>query len=97
MFGQGIKPILGSVLRLNDADHRVTLLSMNNHGWRNLTELVSRGYIEGQQLNIPCVNKAWILEQADDLILLLGIQSDVGKMLITSNPQKAEPLLEESD
>lgn len=94
-LGQGIKPILGSVLRLNDADHRVTLLSMNNHGWRNLTELVSRGYIEGQQLNIPCVNKAWILEQADDLILLLGIQSDVGKMLITSNPQKAEPLLEE--
>ncbi|WP_179995135.1 DNA polymerase III subunit alpha [Acinetobacter sp. YH16053] len=94
-LGQGIKPILGSVLRLNDADHRVTLLSMNNHGWRNLTELVSRGYIGGQQLNIPCVNKAWILEQADDLILLLGIQSDVGKMLITSNPQKAEPLLEE--
>lgn len=94
-LGQGIKPILGSVLRLNDADHRVTLLSMNNHGWRYLTELVSRGYIEGQQLNIPCVNKAWILEQADDLILLLGIQSDVGKMLITSNPQKAEPLLEE--
>ena len=94
-LGQGIKPILGSVLRLNDADHRVTLLSMNNHGWRNLTELVSRGYIEGQQLNIPCVNKAWILEQVDDLILLLGIQSDVGKMLITSNPQKAEPLLEE--
>ncbi|WP_179989555.1 DNA polymerase III subunit alpha [Acinetobacter sp. YH12252] len=94
-LGQGIKPILGSVLRLNDADHRVTLLSMNNHGWRNLTELVSRGYIEGQQLNIPCVNKAWILEQANDLILLLGIQSDVGKMLITSNPQKAEPLLEE--
>ncbi|WP_180050795.1 DNA polymerase III subunit alpha [Acinetobacter sp. YH12211] len=94
-LGQGIKPILGSVLRLNDADHRVTLLSMNNHGWRNLTELVSRGYIEGQQLNIPCINKAWILEQADDLILLLGIQSDVGKMLITSNPQKAEPLLEE--
>ena len=94
-LGQGIKPILGSVLRLNDADHRVTLLSMTNHGWRNLTELVSRGYIEGQQLNIPCVNKTWILEQADDLILLLGIQSDVGKMLITSNPQKAEPLLEE--
>lgn len=94
-LGQGIKPILGSVLRLNDADHRVTLLSMTNHGWRNLTELVSRGYIEGQQLNIPCVNKTWILEQADDLIVLLGIQSDVGKMLITSNPQKAEPLLEE--
>lgn len=94
-LGQGIKPILGSVLRLNDADHRVTLLSMTNHGWRNLTELVSRGYIEGQQLNIPCVNKTWILEQAEDLIVLLGIQSDVGKMLITSNPQKAEPLLEE--
>ena len=58
---KGIKPILGSVLRLNDAQHKVTLLAMNNQGWRGLTELVSQGYIEGQQLDIPCVQKEWIL------------------------------------
>ncbi len=94
-LGKGIKPILGSILRLNDAEHRITLLSMTNKGWRNLTELVSEGYISGQQLDIPCVRKELILEQNQDLILLLGMHSDVGKMLCTSNPQKAEPLLEE--
>lgn len=92
---KGIKPILGSEIRLNDAEHRVTLLSMTNKGWRNLTELVSEGYISGQQLDIPCVQKDWILNQHDDMIVLLGMQSDVGKMLITSNPDKAEPLLQE--
>ena len=94
-IGKGIKPILGSTIRLNDADHRATLLAMTNKGWRNLTELVSEGYIRGQQLDIPCVQKEWILEQHQDLIVLLGMHSDVGKMLCSSNPQKAEPLLEE--
>ncbi len=92
---KGIKPILGSEIRLNNAEHRVTLLSMTNKGWHNLTELVSEGFIRGQQLDIPCVQKDWILNQHQDLIVLLGMQSDVGKMLITSNPDKAEPLLQE--
>lgn len=92
---KGIKPILGSVVRLNDPDHRVTLLAMTNDGWKGLTEIVSRGHIEGQQLSIPCVQKEWILEQNQDIIVLLGQHSDVGKMLCSSNPQKAEPLLQE--
>lgn len=50
-LGKGIKPIMGSVIRLNDAEHRATLLAMSNKGWRNLTEIVSRGFIEGQQLS----------------------------------------------
>ncbi|MDQ8953843.1 DNA polymerase III subunit alpha [Acinetobacter rudis] len=93
-LSKGIKPILGSTIRLNDADHRVRLLAMTNTGWRSLTELVSRGFIEGQQLSIPCVDKQWILDQAEGQIVLLGQHSDVGKLLCSSNPQKAEPLLE---
>jgi DNA polymerase-3 subunit alpha len=92
---KGIKPILGSNIRLNDAEHKVTLLSMTNKGWRSLTEIVSRGFIEGQQLDIPCVQKEWVLEQSQDIIVLLGMHSDVGKMLNSSNPQKADALLEE--
>ena len=94
-LSKGIKPILGSEIRLNDAEHRMTLLAMTNTGWRNLTELVSEGFISGQQLDIPCVQKQWILNQPEDMIALLGMHSDVGKMLMSSNPQKAEPLLEE--
>ncbi len=92
---KGIKPILGSEIRLDEGDQRVTLLAMNNQGWRNLTEIVSEGYIRGQKLDIPYVQKPWILQQADDLIILLGLNSDVGKMLCSSNPQKAEPLLQD--
>ena len=92
---KGIKPILGGVIRLNDESHRVTLLAMNNSGWRSLTEIISRGFIEGQQLSIPCVKKEWVLHQSNDIIALLGMQSDVGEMLCSGNPQKAEPLLEE--
>ncbi|WP_179999523.1 DNA polymerase III subunit alpha [Acinetobacter sp. YH12239] len=91
---KGIKPILGSMIRLNDESHRMTLLAMNNEGWRSLTEVVSRGFIEGQQLSIPCVKKEWVLEQAPGMIALLGIKSDVGEMLCSSSPEKAEPLLE---
>ena len=92
---KGIKPIFGSAIRLNDAEHRATLLAMTKKGWRSLTEIVSEGYISGQQLDIPCIQKEWILNQHEDLIVLLGQHSDVGKMLLTSNPQKAEPLLQE--
>ena len=94
-LGSGIKPIFGSVLRLNDAEHKVTVLAMTNTGWRSLTEIVSRGFIEGQQLSIPCIQKDWLLEQSQDLIVLLGLNSDVGKMLCSSYPEKAEPLLQE--
>ncbi|MCP6612391.1 hypothetical protein NL511_29440, partial [Klebsiella pneumoniae] len=87
-------PILGSAIRLNDAQHRATLLAMSDIGWKGLTEIVSRGFIEGQQLSIPCVQKEWVLEQHQDIIVLLGQHSDVGQMLCSSNPQKAEPLLE---
>ncbi|QIO05681.1 DNA polymerase III subunit alpha [Acinetobacter shaoyimingii] len=92
---KGIKPILGSTIRLNDESHRVILLAMTNKGWRSLTEIVSRGFIEGQQLSIPCVKKEWVLEQSEDIIVLLGKNSDVGEMLCSGHPQKAEPLLEE--
>lgn len=91
---KGIKPLLGSTIRLDDAQHRATLLAMSNVGWKSLTEIVSRGFIEGQQLSIPCVKKEWVLEQHQDIIVLLGQYSDVGQMLCSSNPQKAAPLLE---
>ncbi|MBE2163400.1 DNA polymerase III subunit alpha [Acinetobacter oleivorans] len=91
---KGIKPLLGSTIRLDDAQHRATLLAMSDVGWKSLTEIVSRGFIEGQQLSIPCVKKEWVLEQHQDIIVLLGQHSDVGQMLCSSNPQKAVPLLE---
>ncbi len=94
-LSEGIKPILGATLRLNDATQKITLLAMTDAGWRNLTELVSLGFTQGQQQGIPCVQKNWVLQQSNDLIVMLGQHSDVGQMLCSGHPEKAEPLLNE--
>lgn len=94
-LSKGIKPIFGSEIRLGDEQHRATLLAMDQKGWLNLTEIVSRGFSEGLTLDIPIVQKDWILEQEEGLIALLGMHSDVGQALCSSVPQKAEGLIEE--
>lgn len=94
-LGKGIKPILGSEIRLCDDKGRATLLAMNNDGWRNLTEIVSLGFTDGLTLGIPCVERDWIFKKNNSLIALLGIHSDVGQALRSSTPERAEKLLED--
>ena len=58
----GIKPIIGSEIWIMDKDnlsqpHRLLLLCQNNQGYQNLTELVSKAYIEGQFYDKPQVKK----------------------------------------
>ena len=94
-LGKGIKPILGSEIRLNDDKGRATLLAMNNDGWRSLTEIVSLGFTDGLSLGIPCVDRDWIFKKNNNLIAVLGLHSDVGQALRGSTPEKAEELLVE--
>lgn len=94
-LAKGIKPILGSQIRLQDSEHRVTLLAMNEQGFKNLTEIVSRGFSQGKQQDIPCVQQEWIFEQHEGLIVLMGVQSPMGQILASNHPSKAEPLLQQ--
>lgn len=94
-LGKGIKPILGSEIRLNNDKGRVTLLAMNNQGWRNLTEIVSMGFTDGLELGIPCIQRDWIFEKSGQMIALLGQHSDVGQALLSATPEKAEVLLQD--
>ena len=91
---KGIKPILGSEIRLEDPLGRVTLLAMNQIGWRHLTEVVSQGFIEGLTLGIPLIKTPWIFNKNNGLIALLGQNSDVGQALRSATPERAETLLE---
>jgi len=50
----GIKPLIGADLRIANADdparpHRLLLLCQDNTGYRNLSELLTRAYTEGQR------------------------------------------------
>ncbi len=97
----GVKPIIGVDVWLhNDADAnqptRVVLLCQNRVGYLNLTRLISRSYIEGQQRGVPTVRKNWLQGASEGLIALSGGRGgDIGQALLASNRVLAERLLVE--
>ncbi|MFC2970875.1 DNA polymerase III subunit alpha [Azotobacter bryophylli] len=98
--GAGIKPICGADLWLASREEdgplsRVTLLVMDAEGYRNLTELVSRGWTEGQHNGLVIIQRDWVKEAADGLILLNGKEGDVGQALLNGDQSQAQALLEE--
>jgi len=96
----GIKPIAGTDLWVRNGDdankpHRLVVLVQNRTGYLNLTRLISRGYLEGQHLGIPQVEKAWVEEASEGLIALSGgLQGDVASALLAGHTDRAEALLD---
>ncbi|ALM51351.1 DNA polymerase III subunit alpha [Halomonas huangheensis] len=99
--GAGIKPIIGSDLwlsNIHDPEHpyRLTLLAMNDVGYRNLTELISRGWMHGQRQGRAILDKAWVMEQSEGLIALSGGRDgEVGRYLLSDHQHEAHQVLEE--
>lgn len=97
----GIKPIIGADIWItNEMDlahpYRMILLCQNEHGYRNLTELVSRAYIEGQFHEKPQIKKSWLTSANTGLIAIASArESDIAEALLSSHPKLAENLLEE--
>ncbi|CAG0938846.1 partial DNA polymerase III subunit alpha, partial [Candidatus Brocadiaceae bacterium] len=93
---QGIKPIAGADILLFNPDdaanpYRLTLLAANHRGYVNLTELVSKGYQEGQRQGVPMVKTEWITEHCAGLIVLSGAMAgDIGKALLADNLELAK-------
>ncbi|GGK66293.1 DNA polymerase III subunit alpha [Amphritea balenae] len=92
--GAGIKPIFGSDIWIeNEAEPeseptRMTLLVMNEMGYRNLMELVSLAYEKGQnvQSEKAILKKSWISEKSAGLIALSGAkEGEVGRALQQGN------------
>ena len=99
--GAGLKPIIGSDLWLanphdNEHPYRLTLLAMNNTGYRNLTELISRGWVAGQRQGRALLEKSWVLAQSEGLIALSGGRDgDIGRHLLSGHEDEAGVLLDE--
>lgn len=97
----GIKPIIGTdIWLMNEADptqpFRLILLCQNMLGYRNLTEIVSRSYTEGQFSDKPQIKKAWLSEKNTGLIAIASArESDIAKALLSSDAVIAEKLLED--
>ena len=74
-MGAGIKPICGADIWLASREEdgplsRLSLLAMNAKGYRNLTELISRGWSEGQRNGEIIIERDWVKEAAEGLIAL---------------------------
>ncbi|WP_336368501.1 DNA polymerase III subunit alpha [Marinobacter sp. C2H3] len=94
-MGAGVKPIIGADLWLDnpeepEAPFRLTLLARNEDGYRNLTEIISLGYTDGQRFGRPIIQRDWLEARAGGLIALSGGKmGDVGKALLAGKPELA--------
>jgi DNA polymerase-3 subunit alpha len=92
----GIKPIIGCEIALQlDAEdpqlYPCILLCQNLKGYRNLTQLVSKSYEEGQVLGVPRIHWSWLEQYHEGLIALSGgRQGDIGALLIQDKIELAK-------
>jgi len=98
--GAGVKPICGSDLTIagdktDDPQSQVTLLVKDQSGYQNLTQLISRAYLEGQVHGEPCIRRSWLKELGSGLIAFCGNKSDIGVALAGNRTPLAQQLLQE--
>ena len=96
----GIKPLTGAELRVRNPatptrPDRLVLLAQDDQGYRQLTRLLSRSYLAGQDQGFPQVERDWVLADTTGLIALSGgVTGDVGRALRHDQPQQARACLE---
>ncbi len=95
-LGKGVKPIVGAdVYIFNPADpsqpFQLTFLVKNNTGYITLTELISKAYQEGQHQGVPMLQREWIEQNHQGLIVLsAAMEGDVGVALLAGDIRLAE-------
>ena len=96
----GIKPIIGldaevTGLTPKEPTSRVVFLCKNEKGYKTLTKLVTRSYLEGQKKGSPTVERDWLAGIGQDLIVLSGGRGgDVGKAIISGKRKLADEYIE---
>ncbi len=97
---QGIKPIIGleaevTGLSKKESNSRIVFLCKNEEGYRTLTKLVTRSYLEGQRGSGPVIQRSWLADVGTGLIVLSGARDgDIGKAIISGNKKLVEDYLE---
>ena len=97
----GIKPVIGCDLRLYNDDEpdrpfKLLLLCQDNAGYRNLSRIITRSFLEGQVRGQPMVHREW-LDRADceGLIALSGgLHGDIGHALYANHRRQAKRRLD---
>lgn len=87
----GVKPIIGADFwvqsdELGDEIFRLTLLAMNNEGYKNITLLISKAYLRGHVQHKAVIDRDWLIEHNQGVIVLSGgLSGDLGQILTSGN------------
>ncbi|MFD3305128.1 DNA polymerase III subunit alpha [Alteromonas macleodii] len=96
----GIKPIIGTDFWVTnevfgDEPFRLTLIAMNNEGYKNITILISKAYLRGHLSHRAVIDQEWLAEHSEGVIVLSGAQhGDVGVGLMKNNAKILDSALE---
>ena len=97
----GIKPIIGTDIFLADEDDatrcdRITLLCANNNGYQNLTQLITRAWLDGQKRHGPRLHKSWFNKKNSKGLIALsaGLKGDIGRSLMNEHHDLASRQLD---
>jgi DNA polymerase-3 subunit alpha len=96
----GVKPLIGVDLLVREVGDRVepsrlVLLCQNEVGYKNLTRLVTRSYLEGQIKGVATVDRTWMnSDTVAGLIALSGArEGDLGRAITGSRDDDARTCL----
>ncbi len=96
----GVKPIIGVDLLLHEPGDKVeasrlVLLCQNEVGYKNVTRLISRSYLEGQHKGIPLARREWLSRDSlSGVVALAGPNSDLGRLLINGRRTESDQALD---
>ena len=98
-LGAGVKPLIGVDAWVRDADRgtaaapasRIVLLCQNLRGYRHLTQLVTRSYLEGQQRGVPMLERGWLTRETLTGLIVLsgGADGDIGQAFARGKEEDA--------
>ncbi|MDC0964178.1 DNA polymerase III subunit alpha [Candidatus Pseudothioglobus singularis] len=84
----GIKPIIGAKIALSfeESHYDVLLLCQNHEGYLNLSELISKAYLNEQGISIVSVTEEQLITHQKGLLMISSpASSDISKHLLSNN------------
>ncbi|CAG8998482.1 MAG: DNA polymerase III subunit alpha [Candidatus Celerinatantimonas neptuna] len=96
---KGVKPVIGSDFWmhsdiLGDELTKLVILAKNNTGYQNITQLISKAYLRGHVQGRPVIERDWLVEHQDGIIILSGgREGDIGRALLKGNREFVDSMV----
>ncbi|MGC1524298.1 MAG: DNA polymerase III subunit alpha [Steroidobacteraceae bacterium] len=91
----GVKPLIGVDAWIRElgerAASRIVFLCQDLVGYRHLTQLVTRSFLQGQQRSAPMLERSWLQRDVLQGLIVLsgGAEGDIGQALVRGRDDEA--------